>query len=100
MLAQDRKYGWDLLANPERLRARMEVALARVSRNVDTNPLTHLLSGGMLMCAFFIATDPVTAPLTRRGMWIFGAGVGLLIIGTMFTDSSGRKHDRPQKSAP
>ena len=44
------------------------------------NPLTHLLSGGMLMCAFFIATDPVTAPLTRRGMWIFGAGVGLLIM--------------------
>lgn len=29
-------------ANPERLRARLEVALARVSRNVDTNPLTHL----------------------------------------------------------
>ena len=44
------------------------------------SPLTHLLSGGMLMCAFFIATDPVTAPLTRRGMWIFGAGVGLLIM--------------------
>jgi electron transport complex protein RnfD len=44
------------------------------------NPMTHLLSGGMLLCAFFIATDPVTAPLTRRGMWIFGAGVGLLIM--------------------
>jgi len=33
-------------------------------------------SGGMLICAFFIATDPVTAPLTHKGMWIFGAGVG------------------------
>ena len=32
----------------------------------------------MLLCAFFIATDPVTAPLTRRGMWIFGAGVGAI----------------------
>jgi len=41
-------------------------------------PLYHLTSGGMLLCAFFIATDPVTAPLTRRGMWIFGLGVGLL----------------------
>ena len=41
-------------------------------------PLFHLTSGGMLLCAFFIATDPVTAPLTRRGMWIFGAGVGTL----------------------
>jgi electron transport complex protein RnfD len=41
-------------------------------------PLFHLTSGGMLLCAFFIATDPVTAPLTRRGMWIFGAGVGAI----------------------
>jgi electron transport complex protein RnfD len=41
-------------------------------------PHIHLFSGGMLLCAFFIATDPVTAPLTRRGMWIFGAGVGTI----------------------
>lgn len=41
-------------------------------------PLFHLSSGGLLLCAFFIATDPVTAPLTRRGMWIFGIGVGTI----------------------
>ena len=41
-------------------------------------PFYHLTSGGLLLCAFFIATDPVTAPLTRRGMWIFGIGVGTL----------------------
>jgi electron transport complex protein RnfD len=41
-------------------------------------PWFHLTSGGMLLCAFFIATDPVTAPLTRRGMWLFGIGVGTL----------------------
>ncbi len=39
-------------------------------------PLMHLCSGGLLIGAFFIATDPVTAPLTRRGMWLFGIGVG------------------------
>jgi electron transport complex protein RnfD len=39
-------------------------------------PFYHLTSGGLLLCTLFIATDPVTAPLTRRGMWIFGAGVG------------------------
>jgi electron transport complex protein RnfD len=39
-------------------------------------PLSHLTSGAMLLCAFFIATDPVTAPLTTKGMWIFGIGVG------------------------
>ncbi len=41
-------------------------------------PLFHLSSGGLMLCAFFIATDPVTAPLTRRGMWIFGIGVGAI----------------------
>jgi electron transport complex protein RnfD len=40
------------------------------------SPLTHLCTGGLLIGAFFIATDPVTSPLTRRGMWIFGLGVG------------------------
>ncbi len=42
------------------------------------SPLCHLCSGGLLIGAFFIATDPVTAPLTRRGMWIFGIGVGTI----------------------
>ena len=41
-------------------------------------PLFHLSSGALILCAFFIATDPVTAPLTRRGMWIFGIGVGAI----------------------
>ena len=44
------------------------------------SPLVHLSSGGMLLCAFFIATDPVTAPLTKKGMWIFGIGTGALIM--------------------
>ena len=43
-------------------------------------PLVQLCGGGMLLCAFFIATDPVTAPLTTKGMWIFGFGVGALIM--------------------
>ncbi|MGB8226328.1 MAG: RnfABCDGE type electron transport complex subunit D [Sedimentisphaerales bacterium] len=40
------------------------------------SPVFHLMSGGMLIGAFFIATDPVTSPLTKKGMWIFGIGVG------------------------
>ena len=44
------------------------------------NPLFHVISGGMLLCAFFIATDPVTAPITRKGMWVFGIGVGVVIV--------------------
>ena len=49
-----------------------------MNRAVYVSPLVHLTSGGMLLCAFFIATDPVTAPLTKKGMWIFGIGVGAI----------------------
>lgn len=41
-------------------------------------PWIHFAGGALLFGAFFIATDPVTAPLTKKGMWIFGAGVGAL----------------------
>jgi RnfABCDGE-type electron transport complex D subunit len=39
---------------------------------------THLLSGGAMLGAFFIATDYVTSPGTPRGQLIFGAGCGIL----------------------
>ncbi len=39
-----------------------------------------LLSGGLLFAAVFMVTDPVTTPTTKRGAWIFGAGVGFLVI--------------------
>ena len=38
----------------------------------------HLLSGGMMLGAFFIATDMVTSPSTRAGQLVFGAGCGAL----------------------
>jgi electron transport complex protein RnfD len=46
-------------------------------------PLTflhHLAAGSVLFGAFFIATDPVSSPLTPRGKVIFGAGIGALIM--------------------
>ena len=43
-------------------------------------PLFHLFSGGLMLGAIFMATDPVTSPITQRGCWIFGAGVGVLVI--------------------
>ncbi len=42
--------------------------------------LQHLISGALLFGAFFIATDPVTSPLTPKGKFIFGLGVGALVI--------------------
>jgi electron transport complex protein RnfD len=44
------------------------------------SPVSQLATGGILFCAVFIATDPVTAPLTSKGAWLFGAGVGALTI--------------------
>jgi RnfABCDGE-type electron transport complex D subunit len=41
-------------------------------------PLVHLLSGGVMLGAFFIATDPVTSPNTATGQLVFGLGCGLL----------------------
>jgi electron transport complex protein RnfD len=51
-----------------------------INPDVYISPLVHLTSGAMLLGVFFIATDPVTAPLTMRGMWIFGIGVGVIIM--------------------
>jgi electron transport complex protein RnfD len=42
--------------------------------------LHHLLGGALLLGAFFIATDPVTSPLTPRGKALFGVGVGALVM--------------------
>jgi len=42
------------------------------------SPLFHLFSGGAMLGAFFIATDPVSGSTTPRGKLIFGAGAGLL----------------------
>ncbi len=42
------------------------------------DPGVHLLAGGLMLGAFFIATDPVTSPNSRAGQLLFGAGCGLL----------------------
>jgi len=43
-------------------------------------PLFSIFSGGMLLGAIYMATDPVTSPLTPKGTWIFGIGIGVLVI--------------------
>ncbi|KKL16434.1 hypothetical protein LCGC14_2495640 [marine sediment metagenome] len=40
----------------------------------------HMLGGGMLFGAAFIVTDPATTPLSKCGRWIFGVGVGALVM--------------------
>ena len=42
--------------------------------------LFHILSGGLILGAFFMATDYVTSPLTHKGQIIFGIGCGLITV--------------------
>jgi electron transport complex protein RnfD len=51
-----------------------------INPNQYANPLFHILSGGLMLGACFMATDMVTSPITGKGMLIFGAGVGLFTI--------------------
>ena len=44
------------------------------------NPLIHLFSGGLKLVAIFMATDYVTSPMTRKGMLIYGAGIGFITV--------------------
>lgn len=54
-------------------------AMHLVDPNQFLNPGYHLLSGATILAAFFIATDPVTAPVSARGRLLFGFGCGLLV---------------------
>jgi Na+-translocating ferredoxin:NAD+ oxidoreductase subunit D len=44
------------------------------------SPLFHLLTGGMVLGIFFMATDMVTSPITPVGMLLFGIGCGVLTV--------------------
>jgi electron transport complex protein RnfD len=43
-------------------------------------PLFMLFSGGLMLGAFYMATDMVTSPVTNKGCWVFGAGIGVLVV--------------------
>ena len=44
------------------------------------NPFFMLFSGGLILGAVYMATDMVTSPVTPRGMWFYGALIGLLTV--------------------
>jgi electron transport complex protein RnfD len=43
-------------------------------------PAFHILTGGLLLGAIFMATDYVTSPMSNKGMLIYGIGIGLLTV--------------------
>jgi electron transport complex protein RnfD len=44
------------------------------------DPLFHLLAGGLMIGALYMATDMVTSPITKRGCVFFGVGIGCLVV--------------------
>lgn len=52
--------------------------LINPERYID--PVFHLLAGGLILGAVFMATDMVTSPMNPKGMLIFGLGCGLLTV--------------------
>jgi electron transport complex protein RnfD len=41
-------------------------------------PLFHILSGGLMLGALFMATDMVTSPMTMKGQFLYGVGMGVI----------------------
>jgi electron transport complex protein RnfD len=46
----------------------------------NATPVFHILSGGLLLGAIFMATDYVTSPMNRKAMIIYGIGIGVLTV--------------------
>ena len=56
----------------------ISTAFYLLAPGVSPSPIFHLFSGGAMLGAFFIATDPVTAATTLKGRFLYGALIGLL----------------------
>ena len=59
------------------------MAVSGIVHLVDpTSPdaLFMLFSGGLMLGAVYMATDMVTSPITDRGKWVFGVGIGILVV--------------------
>jgi Na+-translocating ferredoxin:NAD+ oxidoreductase subunit D len=44
------------------------------------DPLFHVITGGLLLGTFYMATDYVTSPMTPKGMLIYGVGIGVFTV--------------------
>lgn len=49
-----------------------------IAPETNADPLFHVLTGGLIIGAFYMATDPVTSPMSIKGVWIAGAICGVV----------------------
>lgn len=47
---------------------------------IYADPLSHLLTGGLMLGAVFMATDYVTSPMVKKGQVIYGVGIGIITV--------------------
>ncbi len=65
------------------------VVLTVAVGGLSAGPVFHVFSGTMLLGSFFVATDPVTSPLSRNGRWLHGALLGVLVWLLRFSGTLG-----------
>ncbi|WP_411893271.1 RnfABCDGE type electron transport complex subunit D [Winogradskyella sp. A2] len=51
-----------------------------VNPEIYASPIIHILSGGAILGAFYMATDLVTSPMTKKGMMIFAIGIAVITV--------------------
>ena len=69
--------------------------VAALSWAFGSDPIFNVLAGGVLLGAFFMATDYVSSPMTKNGKLVFGIGCGVFnAVGRFFGPISGVHHVR------
>ena len=79
-LAFRKVYEWRLPVSTLLSVALFSGILHLIKPDAYPGPLFMLLSGGLLFGAVYMVTDPVSTPVTTKGAWIFGFGVGFLVV--------------------
>jgi len=80
VLTARRAFDWRIPASIVLTVAALSSVFWLVNSERYPDPLFMVLSGGLLFGAVYMATDPVTSPVSPRGAWVFGIGIGVLVV--------------------
>lgn len=83
-LAARRHLEWRIPASIFGTVALLSAVLHQLGPERYPGPVFTLFSGGLILGAVYMATDMVTSPVTHKGCWIFGAGIGFLLVVIRF----------------
>jgi len=75
-----RSYDWRIPVSILLAAAALSGALYAMNPGLYPSPWFTIFSGSLLFGAIYMATDPVTSPLAPKGAWIFGIGIGVLVV--------------------